>query len=154
MASHPSFQAGDVHTGFIDQHFDSLFPPITVSGQTIAQAVVALITNESNAELRNSQQQNNLSSPFTMCDTFRLNSIAQREIKMQSNGKDYKVQLKQVGSKYELKINDSDWKTCSVQAVNDGNDNRFTLKLNLDGVQSTFCAVIAQKTVDVFNEVK
>lgn len=131
-----------------------LFPPIAISEQTIAQAVAALVTNELNAENKNSIQQNALRSPFTACDSFRLNSIPVREIRLKANEKDCLVQLKQIGSSYEIKVNDAEWKKCSVRMVKDAIENRYTLKLNLDGIQSTFSAVIASNTIDIFNEVK
>lgn len=89
LASHPSFQAGDVHTGFINQHFTSLFPPQKIKEQVIAQAIVALVTNEKNAELRNSIRRNGLAEAaadqFAACDSFRLGASAVREIRLQAN---------------------------------------------------------------------
>lgn len=89
LASHTSFQAGDVHTGFIDQHFESLFPILETSNRTIAQAVMALITNEANAERQNYQKTGRKlnGDPFAVCDSFRLNHTAVRELKLESNEK-------------------------------------------------------------------
>ena len=43
LASHPSFAAGDVHTAFIGQHHDQLFPPIPEpTAHALAQAALAL----------------------------------------------------------------------------------------------------------------
>lgn len=153
LASHPSFQAGDVHTGFIDQHLDSLFPPIEITDQTISQAIAAIVTNERKESTALSIKQGCRGSPFAACDGFRINSYLIRDLNIESNGQKYKIQLKYVKSNYEIKINDSEWKPFSVKTVQDSNPNRFTLKLNLDGVESNFNAVIREHLIDIFNEV-
>lgn len=150
LASHPSFQAADVHTGFIDQHFDSLFPPIEISNQTVTQAIVALLTNERNAEFQNAAQKR---SPFSAGDSFRVNSNAIREIELMANDRKFVVRVKYVGENYEISIDDSEWMPCSIRMIDDLNSNRYTLKLNLNGIQSTYSAVISSGTIDVFNEV-
>lgn len=153
LASHPSFQAADVHTGFIDQHIDSLFPPITVTDQTISQAIGALITNERIEAKKRAVEDGSYGNPFADCDGFRINSNYVRTIDIESNGNKYKVELKYVGSNYEIKINDGEWKPITLETVQDENTNRFTLKLNLDGDRSIFSAVINENIVDIFNEV-
>jgi len=47
LASHPQFENADVHTGFIDEHYDKLFPkkePLTT--YQFAQAALGLLLNE------------------------------------------------------------------------------------------------------------
>lgn len=151
LAAHSSFRSGDVHTGFIDQHFKSLFPPIQITNQTITQAVVAKLTNERIAEKYNSRNQS--PGPFSAGDSFRVNFNAEREIELLANEKKYKIKVKYIGNNYEIKVDDSDWVPCSVQTFVDSNPNRFTLKLNFNGVQSTFSAFIDSDSIDVFNEV-
>lgn len=151
LAAHPSFQSGDVHTGFIDQHFKSLFPPIEITNRTITQAIIAQLTNERIAEKYNSCKQ--LPGPFTAADSFRVNFNAVRKIELLANEKKYKVQVKYVGNDYNIKVDDSDWVPCSVQTFVDSNPNRFTLKLNFNGVQSTYSAFIDSDSIDIFNEV-
>lgn len=153
LASHPSFQSADVHTGFIDQHFDSLFPPLDVSEKCLAQAVAALILNESNAVQLNAVGQGK-NNPFGAGDSFRLNSTAIRTIRLKLRGSEHRVQLKQHDTNYHVKINDSEWQPFEVYPVKEPQSNRFTLKLNLSGVQSTFSAVISSEWIDVFNEVR
>lgn len=153
LASHPSFQSGDVHTGFIDQHFNSLFPPIQISPRTVTQAVAALLTNELNSQKQNSMKQQQIHSSFDAFDSFRVNSKAIRTFELESNGKTYDIQLKRSNANYQIKIDDSDWKSCEIYSTDDPNPNRFTMKLNLDGVQSTFSAVVSSENIDIFNEV-
>lgn len=153
LASHPSFQAGDVHTGFIDQHLDSLFPPIEISEKTISQAIASIVTNERIAETQRAIEQDCLGTPFTACNGFRINSYLERGIDIETSGQKYNIVVKYVGSNYEIKINDGKYKPFSVKTVQDPNPNRFTLKLNLDGIESIFSAVIKDHIIDIFNEV-
>lgn len=151
MATHPSFQAGNVHTGFIDQHLDSLFPAIEVSEQTVCQAVAALITNEKIASQKLANKQRRTGDPWTLCDGFRINSTHTRELKLESNGKKYDIKLKYLHSDYEIQINDGKSKSFAVKIIPDA--NRFTMKMNFGGVESIFSSVITDNQIDIFNEV-
>lgn len=153
LASHPSFQSGDVHTGFIDQHFDSLFPPLKVSDEYIAQAIAALVTNELNAVKVNASIRGQKNTSFSESDSFRVNATAIRTIELKLYEDVHKIQLKQRGTSYQIKIGDAEWRTFEVYPVQEQQANRASLKLNLDGVQSTFSAVISSELIDVFNEV-
>ncbi|XP_031639944.1 methylcrotonoyl-CoA carboxylase subunit alpha, mitochondrial-like [Contarinia nasturtii] len=152
LASHPSFQAGDVHTGFIDTHLDSLFPPIQISDETITQAIAAIVTNERYVAIALSIRQGCRGSPFAACDGFRLNSYLERTLSIESNGQKYNIHIRYVGSNYEIKIDDNDWKPFSINSVKDSYPNRFTLKLHLDGKESIFSTVIKDNYIDIFNQ--
>lgn len=66
----------------------------------------------------------------------------------------HSVQLKQTRSgDYELRVDNGEWKSCSVQMQPDERNQRFSLKCNLNGVVSTFSAVITANQIDIFNEV-
>lgn len=132
---------------------DSLFPPIEIPEQTISQAIAAIVTNERLESIALSIKQGCRGSPFAENDGFRINSYLIRDLDIESNGQKYKIQLKYVKSNYEIKINESEWKPFSVKTVKDSNPNRFTLKLNLDGVESIYSAVIREHFIDIFNEV-
>ena len=51
LAGHPDFQLGRVHTGFIAQHNDALFPKRTIPNDIACQAAIAiaLIEAQTNA---------------------------------------------------------------------------------------------------------
>ena len=46
LASHPEFEKGNVNTGFIDTHYNQLFPEKTLSHGALCQAALALVLNE------------------------------------------------------------------------------------------------------------
>lgn len=87
LARHPSFQAADVHTGFIDQHFDSLFPAQLASESTLAHAVAAIVTKERIASQNESRKRGEGYNPFAQGDAFRLNHAHVREFKLDFQGK-------------------------------------------------------------------
>lgn len=76
-----------MHTGFIDQHFDSLFPAQHVSDSVLAHAVAAIVTNENLKSKKISQQRGEGYNPFVRGDSFRLNHAHVREFKLEANGK-------------------------------------------------------------------
>lgn len=90
---------------------------------------------------------------FSESDSFRVNLTAIRTIDLTVYGIVHKIQLKQLGTNYQIKIDNSEWRSFEVYPVEEQQSNRFTSKLNLDGVQSTFSAVISSELIDIFNEV-
>ena len=46
LAKHSEFEAGHVHTDFIPQHYDDLFPAQVISDPTVCQAAVALVIKQ------------------------------------------------------------------------------------------------------------
>lgn len=84
LASHPEFQLANVHTGFIDQHFDTLFPPIVVEQQQLGQAALALIFNELQAASSNA---NNNQDPFAATPNVRLNYALIRKYNLKAHDK-------------------------------------------------------------------
>lgn len=112
-----------------------------------------MLTNERNAADELARKQGTFGLPFSACDGFRINSFYERDLEVESNDEKYKILVKYVGLNYEIKINDGEWIPFTVKPVQDSNSNRFTLKLNLDGVESIFSAVIRDHIIDIFNEV-
>lgn len=82
LARHPAFRAADVHTGFIPEHMDSLFPKLQVSESVLTQAAVAVILNESQA----TRSQLRTNNPFVLEQNLRLNHIGIRNIRVKFDG--------------------------------------------------------------------
>lgn len=75
-----------MHTGFIDQHFDSLFPPQTISDSTLAHAVAAIVAKEKIDTQRESYRRGEGFNPFAQGDSFRLNHAHVRDFQLDFNG--------------------------------------------------------------------
>lgn len=151
LARHESFQKADVHTGFIQQHFDTLFPVKVVNDDMLLQGAISSIVNENNAALMNALRAGQLNNPFAMNLGFRVNSSAIRTVVFKTENKEEKVHVMQVKDGFKAKVNDGEWRNVQVKTVKD--DNRFSLKLNVDGSVVNFSAVITPEAVTIFNEV-
>lgn len=151
LARHEFFRKGDVHTGFIQQHFDSLFPAKPISNEVLAQAAIGMIINENNAALCNSLRAGQFNDPFTMYPGFRVNSTDIRTLKFNSEGKEQIVSVTQNEGAFKVKVNNGEWKNVQVKSVKDA--ERFSLKVNIDGSIFNYSVVITPETVTIFNEV-
>lgn len=78
LCRHPSFQQGQVHTGFIKEHYQELFPTIQVSSEIAIQAAVASILDEEMRSLRSSLTTTDPFSPFATETGLRLNHTLTR----------------------------------------------------------------------------
>lgn len=138
-----------MHTGFIPQHFDTLFPPISVSDDVLAQAAIGLIINENNASLRNALKTAN--SSFSAIGTgFRVNHKEIRTVKLNHDGKEAKISLTESDDGMRVKVNDGAWRNVQVKTVKQ--EGRFSLKVNIDGSVFNFSVVISPETVTIFNQ--
>lgn len=150
LARHEYFQKGDVHTGFIPQHFDTLFQTKTISNEILAQAAIGLIVNENNSTLLNSFRAKQLNDPFTLNTNFRVNSSEVRTLSFINEGKEEKVSVTQSDEGFRVKVNDGEWRNVSVKTV--GEEGRFTLKINMNGSVLNFSVVITPEIITIFNE--
>lgn len=151
MAKHEYFQKGDVHTGFINQHYDTLFPIKVVKNEILAQAALGLIINENNAALINALKTGTSNDPFVLNSDFRINSDHIRTVNFVVNGKNQQVSLMQNQEGYKVKVNDGEWKNVQVSKVKES--GRFSLKVNMDGAVYNYSIVIIPESVTLFNEV-
>lgn len=150
LARHEYFQKADVHTGFIPQHFDTLFPPIAISNEVLAQAAIGLIINENNAALCNSLRAGQLNDPFTANLGFRVNSADVRTVKFNHDGKEETISVTQGADGFKVKVNDGEWRNVQVKTVKE--NGRFSLKVNMSGSVFNFSVVITPETVTIFNQ--
>uniref|UniRef100_A0AAX7SSM2 Methylcrotonoyl-CoA carboxylase subunit alpha, mitochondrial n=1 Tax=Astatotilapia calliptera TaxID=8154 RepID=A0AAX7SSM2_ASTCA len=79
LSGHPEFEAGNVSTSFIPQHYAELFPtPKAPSGATICQAALGLILQERNHTLGFTQSSTDPFSPFGSSCGWRNNILFNR----------------------------------------------------------------------------
>lgn len=147
LARHPHFRSGDVHTGFIDEHFKTLFPPLEVSEGVLCQAATALALNELNAAKINSITS---ADPFVAAANLRLNHDLIRQFKLKFDGKDYIVHVKSKDDIIQIKVNDGAWN--DVKATSQSDNGRFTIRSNINGDISSYSVVIDTEGINLFND--
>ena len=89
LAAHPEFQQGNVHTGFIDQHFDTLFPPIEIKDEQLCKAATALVLNEMQVFGSNAS----INDPFNATQNGRINYSLIKSYQLKANNKGVKAKF-------------------------------------------------------------
>uniref|UniRef100_A0A665V6R6 Methylcrotonoyl-CoA carboxylase subunit alpha, mitochondrial n=1 Tax=Echeneis naucrates TaxID=173247 RepID=A0A665V6R6_ECHNA len=94
LSGHPAFEAGNVSTSFIPQHYADLFPtPRAPSGATVCQAVLGLVLQERNNTQEFTQASTDPFSPFGCSSGWRNNIEFNRNMTLQLGDKSkYHVQ--------------------------------------------------------------
>uniref|UniRef100_A0AAQ4R0U7 Methylcrotonoyl-CoA carboxylase subunit alpha, mitochondrial n=1 Tax=Gasterosteus aculeatus aculeatus TaxID=481459 RepID=A0AAQ4R0U7_GASAC len=86
LSGHPEFEAGNVTTSFIPQHYADLFPaPMTPSGETICQAALGLLLQEQ--EHTQGFTQTSPFSPFGSSNGWRNNIKFNRNVTLRLGDK-------------------------------------------------------------------
>ncbi|XP_073837377.1 methylcrotonoyl-CoA carboxylase 1 [Musca autumnalis] len=145
LASHPEFQSGNVHTGFIDQHFDTLFPPVEISDNELCKAALSLVFNELQASQTNAPSNND---PFAASPNLRLNYDLIRKYQLKANDKTYQVNVKFNGETIEIQIDNGSWYTVKADRIMDG--DRLKIRSNIADNISTYNAYIDESEVTLF----
>ncbi|XP_017057255.1 methylcrotonoyl-CoA carboxylase subunit alpha, mitochondrial [Drosophila ficusphila] len=147
LASHPEFQHANVHTGFIDEHFDTLFPPIVISHQQLSQAALALVFNELQAAVSNGTGGQD---PFAATPNARLNYDLVRTYNLKANNKAYSVAAKFNGEEMQIQVDNGDWQVIKADTVEDG--DRLKIRANIDNNITTYNVNIDGPSVSLFLE--
>lgn len=157
LARHPSFRAADVHTGFIDQHMATLFPPLHVSDTVLCQSAVSVLLHEQ--QLAGAAATGTPCNPFVVERNFRVNHAAERAIRVRFDGTEHVISVRQVaagsdggdGGELLVRVNPTGaW--LPVRATRVPHAGRLTIKCAIDGVFSTFSAVVAPDGLAIFND--
>ncbi|KAF3424710.1 hypothetical protein E2986_09773 [Frieseomelitta varia] len=106
LCSHSNFRQGQVHTGFIEEHFQELFRKLHVPNEVVAQAALALILYEDTHSLRSSFTTSDPFSPFATETGLRLNHTLTRTFFFNVCDDDIKVEVRYVEPEvYSMRIN-------------------------------------------------
>lgn len=145
LASHPAFVAGDVETGFIDEHYDALLPPIDPSEEQDFDILAAVAVAELRKQhlLREDSRKaaagagtGAWADPWSaeassQTGGFRLNSTLAREIKLLRDEEEVNVSVKQA-SPNEMSLTLPSGDTVGVRAATLGvEDDETRLSLQL-----------------------
>ncbi|XP_007256840.3 methylcrotonoyl-CoA carboxylase subunit alpha, mitochondrial [Astyanax mexicanus] len=84
LSGHPEFEAGNVHTSFIPQHHDQLFPAaVPPTGEEACQAALGLLLRETKHTQNFVCQSEDLYSPFGTGNGSRINVLHCRNLTLQ-----------------------------------------------------------------------
>ena len=134
LSSHPQFHDGDVHTGFIEENFDSLFPILHVPSEVLVQGTLAVILNEELEAMKKALNSEDPLSPFATETGFRINHILAKKFKFLVGNEEFVIDVQYTEPDvYLIRVNDlGPWRkvTGSLKKMNK------TLELNteIDGV--------------------
>nr|CAG4641521.1 EOG090X02EP [Eurycercus lamellatus] len=151
LSSHPQFVQGDVHTDFIDQHHDQLFPVKTITDQLVGQAVLASVLQEvkSNSSRQDSTQ--DPFNPFTAYPMARLNHPYSRELKVACQDSTYNVRVTHCGQgQFLLKVGEAVEINVSAKLLVENNVD--VIELNADGEISKSRVVFMDGNIHLFTK--
>ncbi|XP_056133165.1 methylcrotonoyl-CoA carboxylase subunit alpha, mitochondrial [Lampris incognitus] len=150
LSGHPEFEAGNVSTSFIPQHYSDLFPaPIAPSGVTLCQAALGLVLQERKCTEEFTQSSNDPYSPFGSSSGRRLNMLFNRNVTLQLADKkvDMVVSYNSDGS-YTMRIGGEVYHATGEVEAEGG---ASFLHCSVNGVKSRPKLVILNNTVHLFS---
>ncbi|XP_076066589.1 methylcrotonoyl-CoA carboxylase 1 isoform X2 [Oratosquilla oratoria] len=150
LASHPKFVEGDVHTDFIPQHYDELFPNKPVTSKDLCEAALAIILNEYNENVRRISKSQDPTSPFAPSVIPRFNHKLTRPIALKMGDKEHEVNVtyKKDGG-FTMAVNGE---TLEVSGNLVRSDNVVTMKSSINNEVSSARVVSEGKELHIFTK--
>ncbi|KAK2719343.1 methylcrotonoyl-CoA carboxylase subunit alpha, mitochondrial-like isoform X2 [Artemia franciscana] len=151
LSAHPSFTSADVHTDFIPEHYNTLFPTKVVSDELLCKAAVSLILEEQAAARQAQLQTADPFSPFISHPGFAVNMLLSRRIELKIGETAYtvEVQHKPDGSFFVVLPSGKD---CHVKAQLHRQGNVTHLKAEISGHISQSTVLVTDSGVTLFEE--
>ncbi|XP_009320012.1 PREDICTED: methylcrotonoyl-CoA carboxylase subunit alpha, mitochondrial [Pygoscelis adeliae] len=149
LSGHPQFEAGNVHTNFIPQHHDELFPTKKATPhEVMCQAALGLILKEKMLTDAFRDQSDDKFSPFASSTGRRINICYTRKLSLLDgeNIVDVAVSYNQEGS-YNMQIQDKTF-LISGEIFNEGDS--VYLRSSLNGTVCKSKLVILDNTIYLF----
>ncbi|XP_063023295.1 methylcrotonoyl-CoA carboxylase subunit alpha, mitochondrial [Melospiza melodia melodia] len=149
LSGHPQFEAGNVHTNFIPQHHDELFPPKKATPhEVMCQAALGLILKEKTLTDAFRDQSDDKFSPFASSTGRRINICYTRKLSLLDgeNIVDVAVSYNQDGS-YKMQIQDKMF-LISGEILKEGDS--LCLRSSVNGTVSKSKLVILDNTIYLF----
>ncbi|XP_077344021.1 methylcrotonoyl-CoA carboxylase subunit alpha, mitochondrial [Lithobates pipiens] len=150
LSGHPAFEAGDVHTSFIPQHYNELFPPKKgISNQMLCQAALGLILKEQILTHEFNVHWEDKFSPFASGSGRRINISYTRNLTLLDgdNKVDLKINYNRDGS-FDMQVQDKVLNV-SGELLNEG--GMTFLRCSVDGTLCKSKLVIIDNTIHLFS---
>ncbi|ELU18344.1 hypothetical protein CAPTEDRAFT_225318 [Capitella teleta] len=148
LAGHKDFAAANVHTGFIDEHYDELFPKRTISATTLCQGALAMILMEQDQVHSNAVLTNDPFSPFNFGSGSRFNHQLSRQIVLNNGSEDCTIQLTYVDEgNFTAQIGEE---TFDISGKLEFENGQTLLASTIDGMQSKASVVVNNETLHLY----
>ncbi|XP_067949692.1 methylcrotonoyl-CoA carboxylase subunit alpha, mitochondrial-like [Watersipora subatra] len=145
LAKHPEFQLGNVHTSFIPQHNDSLFPKKDVTHEELLLAVTCLLSNRRIGSPNNTEA-------FSSLASARFNHNKEEIITLQHDSTDRKLRAVSHGDG-SLSISEGDvLSRIEGKMIKCENTGRSTAVVESNGRVLKCDAVVMDNNVYLFTE--
>lgn len=144
LAGHPEFQLGRVHTGFIAEHNDALFPKRTIPNDIVCQAALAIALIQ--AQTTATRLSADVYSPFDDGTESRINHLHTRHLRF----KDLPaadITFHRDGS-YEVTTGEEKFTVRDVSLVD--TDNKTILSCDLNGRTARSNVVLHKDVIHLF----
>ncbi|KAK0086458.1 hypothetical protein PV325_003172 [Microctonus aethiopoides] len=101
------FQAADVHTGFINERMDLLFPDLAISSNILSQGALAMILYDDLTNLKAALMTKDPFSPFNIANSLRLNHTLTKKFEFIFNNEKCLIYVQYIEPEvYLMRIND------------------------------------------------
>ncbi|KAM9797811.1 methylcrotonoyl-CoA carboxylase subunit alpha, mitochondrial [Syngnathus typhle] len=150
LSGHPQFEAGNVSTGFIPQHYADLFPtPEAPSGVAVCQAALGLLLHERKATEDFAGTSGDPFSPFGSSSGWRLNTHVSRSMTLElADKKVIVVVTYNKDGSYGMQLGEERFHVTGELETEDG---ASFLHCSVNGVKSRPKLVILDNSVHVFS---
>ncbi|XP_060933580.1 methylcrotonoyl-CoA carboxylase subunit alpha, mitochondrial [Limanda limanda] len=150
LSAHPEFEAGNVTTSFIPQHYADLFPaPSAPTGESICQAALGLVLQERKHTQEFTRTSTDPFSPFGSSSGWRSSIQFNRNMTLQVGDKkvDVVIGYNKDGS-YNMQIGEESYHVTGEVELEGG---ASFLHCSVNGVKSRPKLVILDNTVHLFS---
>ncbi|KAL4224004.1 Methylcrotonoyl-CoA carboxylase subunit alpha [Mactra antiquata] len=149
LAQHPEFIKGNVHTDFIPQYYDDLFPQRTTSYMAVCQAVVTMVIQQAQRVQQQVKYTQDPFSPFWLCKASRINQSPTRWITLMDGDKELKIEVvTNEDSSYTVSF---DGQSYTVSAELKQSGERTNIVTIVDGIKSHASVVNVGNSLHLFS---
>ncbi|XP_067898435.1 methylcrotonoyl-CoA carboxylase subunit alpha, mitochondrial isoform X1 [Heterodontus francisci] len=150
LAAHPEFEAGNVHTDFIPQHYEGLFPAKEATGKDVlCQAALALILHERIQTNAFKALSHDPFSPFANSSGRRLNILYSRNLALLDGQNKVNIDITyNYDGTYSIKI---DGQVFHVFGELNTEGDATLLKCSVNGMVSKPKLVITDNSIHLFS---
>ncbi|XP_053376070.1 methylcrotonoyl-CoA carboxylase subunit alpha, mitochondrial-like [Mercenaria mercenaria] len=148
LAKHPEFMKGNVHTDFIPQFSQDLFPERVTSTTAVCQAAVAMVLQQAQKVKELAKNTQDPFSPFWMCTATRVNQNPTRWINLLDGDKELKIEvITNLDATYTVNFAGQSY---TVSASLKQSEDRTNILTVIDGVKTQACVVNVGNSLHLF----